>query len=158
MAADILRTVWHLSKLGKLGSYATLCFGCCKKKGYGRVPIDLTITEYVIFNANQNARGRGVFFNISGRSCGSVWKVAWLFGAISKILSVRIKRKLVRALTVWYTLHFLWNFLVYNFFNLSINRTKESTNTKSRDWKSLLEFVLISSIIKKHYKMILEQN
>ena len=35
MVPDILRTVLRLSKLGKLGSYATLCFGCHKKKAGG---------------------------------------------------------------------------------------------------------------------------
>ena len=42
------------------------------KEGWGRVPIDLAITENVTFNASQNARGWGVLFNISGRSCGPV--------------------------------------------------------------------------------------
>ena len=42
------------------------------KKGWGRVPKDLATIENVIFNANQNARGHGVLFNISGRSFGCV--------------------------------------------------------------------------------------
>ena len=37
-----------------------------QKKGWGRVPKDLATIENVIFNANQNARGLGVLFNISG--------------------------------------------------------------------------------------------
>ena len=40
------------------------------KKGWGRVPKDLATIENVIFNANQNAHGLGVLFNISGRSWG----------------------------------------------------------------------------------------
>ena len=68
MVGDILRTVWRLSKLGKLGSYATLCFGC-RKKGSGRVSKDVTTREHALFNTNQNAFGRGVFLNISGRRC-----------------------------------------------------------------------------------------
>ena len=71
MVPDILRTVQQLSKLGKIGSYATLCFGWHKKR-LGRVPKDLATIENVIFNVNQNARGLGVLFNISGRSCGCV--------------------------------------------------------------------------------------
>ena len=104
---------------------------------------NLATTENVTFNANLNACGWGVLFNISDRSCGYMWKVTWLFGAVSKILSVRIKRKLVMALIVQYTFHFLWKFQVYNFFYLSINRTK-STNWHQNFWKSQLEFVLIS--------------
>ena len=42
------------------------------KKGWGRVPKDLATIENVTFNANQNARGLGVLFNISDRSCGCV--------------------------------------------------------------------------------------
>ena len=42
------------------------------KKSWGQVPKDLATIENVIFNANQNARGLGVLFNISGRSCGCV--------------------------------------------------------------------------------------
>ena len=42
------------------------------KKGWVGVPKDLATIGNVIFNANQNARGLGVLFNISGRSCGCV--------------------------------------------------------------------------------------
>ena len=42
------------------------------KKGWERVPKDLAAIENVTFNANQNARGLGVLFNISGGSCGCV--------------------------------------------------------------------------------------
>ena len=38
--------------------------------GGGGVPEDLATIENIIFNANQNARGLGVLFNISGRSYG----------------------------------------------------------------------------------------
>ena len=53
------------------GDHYTVTQGC-HKKGWGRVPKDLATIENVIFNANQNARGLGVLFNISGRSCGCV--------------------------------------------------------------------------------------
>ena len=39
------------------------------KKGWEQVPKDLATIENVTFNANQDARGLGVLFNISGRSC-----------------------------------------------------------------------------------------
>ena len=42
------------------------------KKDCGQVPKDLATIENVTFNANLNARGLGVYFNISGRSCGCV--------------------------------------------------------------------------------------
>ena len=38
------------------------------------------------------------------------------FGLISKIMSVRIKRKLIRVIIVQYTFHFLLKVLVYHFF------------------------------------------
>ena len=69
MVRDILRTFQRLRKLGKLGSYAILCFNY-HKKGQERVPKDLASIENVTFNANQNACGLGVLFNIPGRSCG----------------------------------------------------------------------------------------
>ena len=47
-----------------------------QKKGWGQVPKDLATIENVTFNANQNARGLGVLFNIFGRGCGCVLKVA----------------------------------------------------------------------------------
>ena len=43
-----------------------------QKKGWGRVPKDLVTIVNVTFDANQNARGLRVLFNISGRSCGYV--------------------------------------------------------------------------------------
>ena len=72
MVPDILRTVQRLSKLGKLGFYATLYALVVTKNGWGRVPKDLATIEHVIFNANQNAPALGVLFNISCRSCGCV--------------------------------------------------------------------------------------
>ena len=50
-----------------------------QKKGWGRVPKDQATIENVTFNANQSARGLGVLFNISGRSCGCVWKLRDFF-------------------------------------------------------------------------------
>ena len=40
------------------------------KKGWEQVPKDLAAIKNVTFNANQNARGLEVLFNIPGRSCG----------------------------------------------------------------------------------------
>ena len=42
------------------------------KKGQGKVPKDLATIENVTINANQNARGLGALFNISGETCECV--------------------------------------------------------------------------------------
>ena len=47
-----------------------LLYNLITTKNQEQVPKDLATTENVTFNANQNAHGQEVLFNISGMSCG----------------------------------------------------------------------------------------